>query len=325
MKGFVIVAALVFVIAVYGQTPTRPMPSEVFEAATTVEVHDRNETFAGKGRLSRNQPQGKGLMVRIAANNSEMMEVLERYDTHQIFDIRGSTHECTPHSVEGNMPLHWDWLKNATFVGKRKRNHSDDVLDIWEARMGYSRLEIAVGENATNIPVWETREAANGYVEYTEFVTFSAQAPDDSAFDVPSDCKTFAAPQCVERATMIARAQTWVDAKVPYNQGATYGGYREDCSGYVSMSWELAGPGLTTQTLDTVSHAITKAELAAGDVLLCKAEHVVLFGGWANSAQTQYIAFEETRPGEGTVKRATPYPYWYNTDCFQPYRLNAAC
>jgi hypothetical protein len=267
---------------------------------------------------------GKGLTVRIAANNSEMFEVLERYDTHEIYDIRGSTHECTPHAVEGNMPLHWDWLKNATFVGKRKRNHSDDVVDIWEARMGYSRLEIAVGENATNIPVWESREAANGFVEYTEFVSFTTTAPEDSTFDVPSDCKT-QAPQCVERATMIARAQTWVDAKVPYNQGATYAGYREDCSGYVSMAWELAGPGLTTETLDTVSHAITKAELMPGDVLLCKSEHVVLFGGWVSAAQTQFVAFEETRPGEGTVKRATPYPYWYNTACFQPYRLNAAC
>jgi hypothetical protein len=324
MKGFVF-ALFVFAAVCYAQTPQRPMPSEVFEAATMVEIHDHDNNFSGKGRLARNQPAGKGLTVRLSVNNTEMLETLERYDTHQIYDIRGSTHECAAHAVEGNMPLHWDWLKNATFVGKRKRNHSDDILDIWEARMGYSRLEIAVGENATNVPVWETREAANGYVEYTEFVQFSTQTPDDSAFDVPSDCKTFAAPQCVERATMIARAQAWVDAKVPYNQGADYQGYREDCSGYVSMAWQLAGPGLTTETLDTVSHAITKAELAPGDVLLCKSEHVVLFGGWVSSAQTQFVAFEETRPGEGTVKRATPYPYWYNTACFQPYRLNTAC
>jgi hypothetical protein len=51
-------------------------------------------------------------------------------------------------------------------------------------------------------------------------------------------------------------------------------------------------------------------QLQPGDVLLCRSEHVVIFGGW--SGPSHYIAYEETRPGEGTVRRVTPYPYWYH-------------
>jgi hypothetical protein len=40
----------------------------------------------------------------------------------------------------------------------------------------------------------------------------------------------------ITRAQILARAQTWVDAKVPYSQSAYRDGYRTDCSGYVSMA-----------------------------------------------------------------------------------------
>ena len=74
-----------------------------------------------------------------------------------------------------------------------------------------------------------------------------------------------------------------------------------------------------------VSKRITKSELQPGDVLLYAAEHVVLFGGWADSSHTHYHAYEETRPGEGTVARVTPYPYWYSASSFLPYRFDHVC
>jgi hypothetical protein len=91
------------------------------------------------------------------------------------------------------------------------------------------------------------------------------------------------------------------------------------------MCWQLSKPGLTTQTMHTVATNIGKDSLQPGDALNCDSEHIVLFGGWTDSEKTHYIAYEETRPGEGTVKRATPYPYWYNTGCFHPIRYNNVC
>jgi hypothetical protein len=57
-------------------------------------------------------------------------------------------------------------------------------------------------------------------------------------------------------------------------------------------------------------------QLKPGDVLLCRTEHVVIFGGWTDAHH--YVAYEETRPGEGTVRRVTPYPYWYAACCCPP-------
>jgi hypothetical protein len=105
------------------------------------------------------------------------------------------------------------------------------------------------------------------------------------------------------------------------------------------MAWQTSQPGYVTSTLPQVSHPIARGavrplhtiqirwwlawpslttsgffprlQLQPGDVLLCRSEHVVIFGGW--SGPSHYIAYEETRPGEGTVRRVTPYPYWYHT------------
>ena len=96
--------------------------------------------------------------------------------------------------------------------------------------------------------------------------------------------------KCVARSTMVQRGQVWVDKHVPYNQGGSYDGYRTDCSGFVSMCWELAKPGLTTFTMHTVAHNINKDELAAGDAMNCDSRHIVLFAGWADSGKTQYVA-----------------------------------
>jgi cell wall-associated NlpC family hydrolase len=89
---------------------------------------------------------------------------------------------------------------------------------------------------------------------------------------------------------MVARGQDWVNKHVPYSQTKTYDGYRTDCSGFVSMCWELAKPGLTTFTLHTVSHNITKNDLQPGDAMNCDSHHVVLFDGWTDSGRTHYTA-----------------------------------
>jgi hypothetical protein len=91
------------------------------------------------------------------------------------------------------------------------------------------------------------------------------------------------------------------------------------------MCWELAKPGLTTFTMHTVAHNITKDQLQPGDALNCDSRHIVLFDGWTDSSKTHYTAMEEANTATGTVKRVTPYPYWNSDTCFHPIRYNNVC
>lgn len=122
---------------------------------------------------------------------------------------------------------------------------------------------------------------------------------------------------------MLAR----VKEKIGYSQTAYTDGYRDDCSGTVSAAWGLAKPGLNTYGLmgSSVSHQITKDQLQPGDALIAD-DHVVLFGGWANSSHTEYYALEDDGD-QGTVAHVIPYPYWSHngqTDggTYEPYAKN---
>ncbi|MES4891370.1 peptidoglycan-binding protein [Streptomyces sp. NPDC096012] len=127
------------------------------------------------------------------------------------------------------------------------------------------------------------------------------------------------------RTDIIQRAKVWVAAKVPYSMSAYWSdGYRQDCSGYVSMAWGLSS-NEWTGSLGSFGVKITKAELEPGDILLYhnpdnpeSGSHVVIFGGWTDSTRTYYTVYEQTPPH--TRSQATPYPYWNNADKYIPYR-----
>ncbi|MET9884883.1 peptidoglycan-binding protein [Streptomyces sp. NPDC006430] len=131
----------------------------------------------------------------------------------------------------------------------------------------------------------------------------------------------------INRATIVNRAKLWLDAKVPYSMSEYWSdGYRQDCSGFVSMAWNL-GTNEWTGSLDKFATKITKEELLPGDMLLFhnpdnpnNGSHVTLFGGWVDETRTHYIAYEQTRPT--TRKLATPYGYWTNATKYVPYRFN---
>ncbi len=139
------------------------------------------------------------------------------------------------------------------------------------------------------------------------------------------------------RSVVMARAQQWVDQVIPYSQTGWANdvgtivtspsqGWRRDCSGFTSMSWNLPKPGASTRTLSGYATAVTKESLQPGDALVAYNYHAVVFGGWADPQRYSYYAYEmssseSSRTGDGTVVRVTPYPYWgYNT-AFRPYRL----
>ncbi|MFI7382953.1 peptidoglycan-binding protein [Streptomyces sp. NPDC049813] len=134
-----------------------------------------------------------------------------------------------------------------------------------------------------------------------------------------------AAERGTTRAAIIQRAQTWVEAKVPYDMNKFWkDGYRQDCSGFVSMAWDLPG-NEWTGSLAKFGTRITKEELEPGDILLFhnpknpeKGSHVTIFGGWTDYTRTSYLAYEQTRPG--ARRQATPYAYWSNSSRYVPYR-----
>lgn len=134
-----------------------------------------------------------------------------------------------------------------------------------------------------------------------------------------------AVPLRLSRDQILERARRWIDAKVPYDMRRRWrDGYRQDCSGFVSMAWGL-GTSQWTGTLPRFAERIGRDELEPGDILLfhnprdpVDGSHVTIFGGWANAAHTRYTAYEETRPRARV--RTTPYAYWDHSKRYVPYR-----
>jgi hypothetical protein len=134
----------------------------------------------------------------------------------------------------------------------------------------------------------------------------------------------------------VARAESWVQANggrgVPYSNSSyysnKYGSYRQDCSGYVSMIWNL-GSSYSTVTLPNVAHRITKAELTTGDVLIdntggsISSRHVVMFDRWVDAAHKSFWLYEQTP--KGTRHRTASYSSYDGVnDEYHPYSKNGA-
>ncbi|ATZ23568.1 C40 family peptidase [Streptomyces lavendulae] len=119
----------------------------------------------------------------------------------------------------------------------------------------------------------------------------------------------------VSRTQAISRAQVWVDKQVPYSTNGltspyswwsddrTGGRYRQDCSGFVSMAWQLSY-SRTTYDLPDVSTQISKWDLQPGDILNSN-DHVVLFAGWRDKSAGTFNYYQESSRSRPTN---------YNTD-----------
>ncbi|MFJ5152285.1 peptidoglycan-binding protein [Streptomyces sp. NPDC088353] len=141
----------------------------------------------------------------------------------------------------------------------------------------------------------------------------------------PAKAGELIAISATTRSQIVSRAKRWLDARVPYSMNRFWrDGYRQDCSGFVSMAWNLPR-NEWTGSLGRYAVRITKGQLQPGDILLFhnpdnpqKGSHVVLFGGWTNQRHTSYIAYEQAPPH--TRSRTTPYAYWTNSKRYVPYR-----
>jgi len=131
----------------------------------------------------------------------------------------------------------------------------------------------------------------------------------------------FAAPSAfaITRDTVLARAQTWIDSPVPYSQSRYFGGYRTDCSGYVSMCWQT-GTSWSTRTFYHVAYQVPAASLKPGDAMLKAGTHIRLFYGWADAAHTRYVAYEQTGPSTKSSVRSLADDIAYG---YLPYRYDA--
>ncbi|MGW5342067.1 hypothetical protein [Streptomyces sp. NPDC004050] len=119
----------------------------------------------------------------------------------------------------------------------------------------------------------------------------------------------------VTRSQVLARAQAWVDQRVPYSSNGlnapyswwadskTGGRYRQDCSGFVSMAWQL-GASPNTYGLPAYSTEIDKWDLQPGDILN-SSEHVVIFAGWRDKSAGTFNYYQESGRSRPTN---------YNTD-----------
>ncbi|MFE7783748.1 hypothetical protein [Streptomyces nigrescens] len=134
------------------------------------------------------------------------------------------------------------------------------------------------------------------------------------------------------REEMLNRAATWLTAnngaQVPYSQAKVWkDGYRQDCSGYVSMALGLPTPGTNTVGLATnrdITRPLSVGELKPGDLLIDASgdnntRHVVIFEKWNNDAHSSYTAYEQ-RGDHGTDHRTLTYGLPGGDAEFKPYR-----
>lgn len=101
------------------------------------------------------------------------------------------------------------------------------------------------------------------------------------------------------RKRALERGFRWYDRNVQYSQTGYFEGYRRDCSGFVSMAWEL-GRSYTTYTFMRGSAPTdflsSYDSLLPGDALVMRANgrgHMVMFAGWNDSGKTSACVLEE--------------------------------
>jgi len=114
----------------------------------------------------------------------------------------------------------------------------------------------------------------------------------------------FSAPapaHAITRDEVIARATRWVDLRLGYSRRASFGGYRRDCSGMVSMAWQL-GRSYTSRSIASRATRVPIGSLQPGDAVLTPG-HVAIFGGWVNRGARTYIALEQSGRRVGAVRR----------------------
>jgi hypothetical protein len=114
-----------------------------------------------------------------------------------------------------------------------------------------------------------------------------------------SRARLLAAAPSAARKQAMERGFTWLDANVQYSQSKSYKGYRTDCSGFVSMCWEL-GQSMTTADFIADNGSSKRLgsydDLLPGDAIVHRSGgsgHVVLFLGWNDAKKSGACVLEQ--------------------------------
>lgn len=117
------------------------------------------------------------------------------------------------------------------------------------------------------------------------------------------------------RSEILERGISWLEAGVIYNRQASYEGFRRDCSGFLSMCWQLSANPSTAWFPPFVegTYAVSLGsldELAPGDAVNRTYRkpygHIMLFAGWAapDHSQLYFIHHYATGKPVGLIQVA---------------------
>ncbi len=139
----------------------------------------------------------------------------------------------------------------------------------------------------------------------------------------------------ITRSLVVERALSWVDEKVPYSQSSYWPAsapttgvghsFRQDCSGFLSMAWDLPTSAVTGNFVSATSpydiQLPSWAALQPGD-LLGVSGHVILFLGWSADDAGRHRYFDEvseSQTGSPALVRLDQdaLGYWHP---YVPYR-----
>ena len=115
--------------------------------------------------------------------------------------------------------------------------------------------------------------------------------------------------QAITRTQVLKRANNWIKKRVPYSQSSYYQGYRQDCSGFVSMAWKLK-TSYTSSDIGCVAVRISVNALKPGDAVH-RSGHVEIFGGWKDKKARKYWALEESTWGLPALRKVKRFKSGY--------------
>ncbi|AJT42813.1 hypothetical protein UM93_02430 [Psychromicrobium lacuslunae] len=139
----------------------------------------------------------------------------------------------------------------------------------------------------------------------------------------------------IGRGEVIDRAYQRLREAPRYNQQGDSNGYRNDCSGFISMAWHLTPNGRsnpTTFSFDPIdggsrflgiTHSIAAAELQPGDALVRDyggTEHIALFLRWADAGHTRPVVLEHGGGNSGV--EPPEQSNWGSLNGYHPIRYN---